>query len=202
MLEEVKVPASQVIVQTALAYLDKGNRAPTVEQLLEPLDGQAPETPRAIAILLGQARRKLENSNKFDVCICSVSRMYYTSFQDNPPKNEEEALRCIPGGKLPDRGPNRIAGLYFPKTGGDLIFQEWVLRYARQGMSQTELNKCRIERGVKQKVLSRSVAPKRFADYWVEFFGEALAPIFERQIGKAVERLTHDAEKTGKPTTV
>ncbi len=188
-----KINAAQAIADQALKLLAKGNRCPTTKELLRCLNGQRQLGPEKTRRLLAQVRRRLERVYNLSVC-CISSAMYEPErganrkiirkrFLERLPQSQEDALKCLPGGI-----GRRIAGLYFPGK-NDRIFEEYTLRYVRQGMAETRLNVGRIEVGLSQQTLPKHSTAKRLGDSWQEYLGDILSPPIEKAIEKAFLRI-------------
>jgi len=177
-------PIVERVADKCLFFLSKGDRCPTVGKILRGLNGEVPfgaDQPRKF---LAEVRRRIETI--YETPVCSVGPMMYErqvaddgiiareSFLLDPPKSDEEAKSCLPGGH-----GGKLAGLYFPEK-NDKIYEQWCLKYTAQGLKQTTLNIGRIHDGVKQKVLSKHTAPKKLGELCNDVLGEAMTPFIER----------------------
>lgn len=142
-------PRSRVVIEYAMKLLGEGKRTPTIAQLFKCLNNGKPKNRQEIVSLLRATRRGVERI--YDLPTCPLSECFYESFQKKPPKSEEEAKKCLPGGG--GQG-NRIAGLYFPRKGKEnLIFKTFCDRYGKQGANLVGISKERVERGIRHKLL-------------------------------------------------
>lgn len=184
----------QAVYENAIEHLDNEiNRWPTVKELMLGVRGK-PTHPEDIRLTIKHARRRLEN----DYCVCSVSETFYTGlapingddnentgtapFTEILPKTAEEASYCVPGGT-----GGKLAGLYFPDpeiATHDLIYLEFVSRYATQGTAQTALNMRRMSDGVTDEVLNSRKSVKVIEESMAQAALERMTPALEKVLNR------------------
>ncbi len=165
-------PVTVVVAERAVEAMQEGDYCPRVEYLVRGLNGRIPDDPGGIRKVIKRARTSI--SRDYDLLVCCVSETYYSGydrggqskprkpFSEEPPKNDAEALLCLPG-----QTGGRIAGLYFVKERNDLIWGVYTGVYRRQGVIEQVVQDDNAFRGIQKGNLHKS-ALRRMQDMSVD----------------------------------
>jgi len=188
----------RVLIKHTSKLLDKGNRCPTVDELLKPVKKHPKfrdDNWRWKRELLQILRLTL--FSQYQICVCSVSEVYYSdqygkdgvlirkSFKEVPPTTPGEAIKCLTTGPLP------VAGLYFPQSPThDLIYMAYVEKYTERSSHLVGIFVGHGENGVDKKVLNRKKTDVALKRAMKEGTGKLLTPMLERLVQMQAETMS------------
>ena len=192
-------PNYVIVAKRAIRLSEKGNRNPTLDELLSILPYEKRPKGSYISSFMREVRKWIEKNHE-GMPVCTITQATYEeeydkdglqirdNFIDKPP-TDEEAIKCIP------RGHHPIAGLHFP-TPGEVcyIFTEFILRHSGQSMKTTAIFKRRLNSGIKNGVLTDGVT-KEYNELFVENMGDSVKRIIESTVEETLKKVKESKNK-------